>query len=243
MTRRRLDVELVRRGLAPSRTAAQAAIESGQVQVGGIVATKSARLVSESDAVSAEPPHNAWASRGAHKLAAALDAFGVEVEGRSALDAGASHGGFTDVLLRRGASRVTAVDVGYGQLVWRLRNDERVEVRERLNIRHADPAELGAPFDVVVADLSFISLCTVADVLASCGHAGTDWILLVKPQFEVGRDQVPRGGVVLDPDLRAQAVDRVAECFGAHGLDQRGLIDSPITGAKGNQEMLLWLTR
>lgn len=136
---------------------------------------------------------------------------------------------------------MTAVDVGYGQLAWHLRQDERVDVRERVNIRHADPSALGAPFGVVVADLSFISLCTVADVLAGCGDETTDWVLLVKPQFEVGRDRLPRGGVVTNADDRDRAIDRVVSCF--ETLQRRGVVPSPIKGAKGNQEFLLWLTR
>lgn len=241
MVRRRLDVELVRRGLATSRTAAQAAIEAGHIAVRGLTATKPATLVSDGDELSDTRLGQQWASRGALKLEAALDEFDVAVAGRTALDAGAAHGGFTDLLLARGAATVTAVDVGYGQLAFHLRNDERVVVRERVNIRHADPDDLGAPFDLIVADLSFISLCTVADVLIRCGSHASDWVLLVKPQFEVGRANVPRGGVVTNPDHHSEAVDRVAECF--TGLQRRGLVPSPITGAKGNQEFLLWLTR
>ncbi len=242
MTRRRLDVELVRRGLADSRTAAQEAIAQGRVVIGGRPATKAATLVSESDDLASTQPETAWASRGAHKLLAALDSFNISCEAKAALDVGASHGGFTDVLLSREASSVTAVDVGYGQLAWRLRNDPRVTVFERTNIRHADPGELGAPFDVVVADLSFISLCTVSEKLVECGGPAADWILLVKPQFELGRDRVPRGGVVTDEADRRDAVDQVVACFEERGLRRSGVVPSPITGAKGNQEFLLWLT-
>lgn len=241
MVRRRLDIELVRRGLAPSRTAARAAIEAGHISVGGLTATKAATLVSDGDDLADVRPERRWASRGALKLQAALDEFDISVVGRRALDAGASHGGFTDLLLHRGVTSVTAVDVGYGQLAWHLRQDERVDVRERVNIRHADPSALGAPFGVVVADLSFISLCTVADVLAGCGDETTDWVLLVKPQFEVGRDRLPRGGVVTNADDRDRAIDRVVSCF--ETLQRRGVVPSPIKGAKGNQEFLLWLTR
>lgn len=243
MTRRRLDVELVRRGLVVSRAAAQTAIASGVIEVDGMPATKAATLVAEEAEVRRTDPDEEWASRGAHKLIAALDAFDIPVAGRSAIDVGAAHGGFTDVVLRRGAERVVAVDVGYGQLIWRLRNDPRVEVRERVNIRHADPGDLGAPFDLVVADVSFISLRMIAPVLVACGSAGTDWVLLVKPQFELGKGRVPRGGVVVDDGERMEAVEAVGEAFEESGLARRGVLPSPITGARGNLEYLLWLTR
>lgn len=242
MTRRRLDVELVRRGLADSRTEARAAIEAGRVAIDGRPATKPATLVSDSSDLRSTEPEETWASRGAHKLLGALEAFEIDVAGTRCLDAGASHGGFTDVLLRRGAASVAAVDVGYGQLLWRLRNDPRVAVHERTNLRHADPASLGAPFDLVVADLSFISLCTVAQVLVACGGPACNYVLLVKPQFELGKGRVPRGGVVVDQGDREEAVESVVECFVQQGLQKRGVIPSPITGAKGNQEYLLWMS-
>lgn len=242
MTRRRLDVELVRRGLADSRNAARAAIEAGRVAIDGRPATKPATLVSDTADVRTAEPDEAWASRGAHKLLGALEAFPIDVAGAHCLDAGASHGGFTDVLLRRGAASVVTVDVGYGQLVWRLRNDPRVVVHERLNIRHADPQALGAPFDIVVADLSFISLCTVADSLVSCGGPATNYVLLVKPQFELGKGRVPRGGVVVDELDRQAACDAVVACHERLGLRRRDIVASPITGTKGNQEYLLWLS-
>lgn len=198
--------------------------------------------MSETSELRAAEPAETWASRGAHKLLGALEAWPIDVVGADCLDAGASHGGFTDVLLRRGAATVVAVDVGYGQLDWRLRNDPRVTVFERTNIRHADPGDLGAPFDFIVADLSFISLCTVASVLAACGGPESEYVLLVKPQFELGKGRVPRGGVVADERDRQEAVASVVACFEGSGLRMRGVIPSPIKGTKGNQEYLLWLT-
>jgi 23S rRNA (cytidine1920-2'-O)/16S rRNA (cytidine1409-2'-O)-methyltransferase len=184
------------------------------------------------------PPR--FVSRGGLKLQAALDAFPITVAGRRALDVGASTGGFTDCLLQAGARRVVALDVGYGQLDWSLRNDSRVQVVERTNIRHADLAALGAPFDLVVADLSFIGLTTVAPHLAGAGHAATDHVLLVKPQFEVGRSLVERGGLVRDPAAHRQALAMVVEALAGVGVGAVGVIPSPITGAKGNREFLLW---
>ena len=173
----------------------------------------------------------------------ALDAFGVEVGGRRCLDAGASTGGFTDVLLARGAAAVSAVDVGYGQMDWRLRTDPRVSVFDRTNIRLAEPAALGAPFDLVVADLSFISLGLAAPHLAACGRPGTEYVVLVKPQFEVGRGRVGRGGLVTDPALHRSALEGVATAFAAAGLGPRAVCRSPITGATGNREFFLHAVR
>lgn len=210
--------------------------------IDGRPATKPATLVSDTADVRTAEQDEAWASRGAHKLLGALEAFPIDVAETHCLDAGASHGGFTDVLLRKGAASVVAVDVGYGQLAWRLRNDPRVTVHERLNIRHADPTTLGAPFDLIVADLSFISLCTVSEPLTSCAGPSTNYVLLVKPQFELGKGRVPRGGVVVDEHDRREALDAVVSCYQRHGLRKRGAVPSPITGAKGNQEYLLWLS-
>ena len=184
-----------------------------------------------------DPPP--FVSRGGLKLQEALERFGVSVAGTHALDVGASTGGFTDCLLQRGAVAVTAVDVGYGQIDWRLRSDERVTVVERTNFRYAEPAALGAPFDVVVADLSFISLRTVAAALGAVGTEETDYFLLVKPQFEVGRSQVGRGGVVTSPDLHLEALLDVTAGLEAVGLGTVGVCRSPITGAKGNREFLI----
>lgn len=180
-----------------------------------------------------------WVSRGAHKLLGALDAFGVGVEGRRALDAGASTGGFTQVLLARGAAHVVAADVGYGQLAWVLQTDERVTVMDRTNVR---ALELDEPVDLVVADLSFIPLGLVLPALVGCCAPGADLLPMVKPQFEVGRERLPSGGVVRDPVLRAETVRRVAGQAQALGLGVRGVVASPLPGPSGNVEYFLWLT-
>jgi 23S rRNA (cytidine1920-2'-O)/16S rRNA (cytidine1409-2'-O)-methyltransferase len=239
-TRRRLDTELVHRKLVPSRSAAQDAIAAGRVELDGVIRPKASTLVAPGVSVRLVGEGPRYVGRGGQKLEAALDRFDIDVAGRQALDVGASTGGFTDCLLQRGASRVVAVDVGYGQLAWRLRSDPRVETVDRTNIRHADLEGLGAPFDVVVVDLSFISLRTVAAALRSAGAAGTDYVMLVKPQFEVGKDQVGRGGIVRDPELHRAAIVAVASGLEDHGLGAQGAVPSPITGAKGNREFLLW---
>lgn len=184
-----------------------------------------------------------WASRGAHKLLGALDTFDVVVEGARCLDAGASTGGFTDVLLSRGADRVEAVDVGYGQLVWRLRSDDRVGVHDKTNVRSLAPEDIGGEVDLVVSDLSFISLELVLPALASCVRPGGDLLPMVKPQFEVGRDRVGQGGVVRDPDLRAEVVTKVARAAAELGLQTRGCVASPLPGPSGNVEYFLHLRR
>jgi len=229
----------VRRGLLSTRSVAQRAIAEGRVLVGGLPATRPATLVDDRVAVSLVPAGRQWASRGGTKLAAALDAFSVEPAGRRCLDVGASTGGFTDVLLSRGAVSVTAVDVGYGQLDWRLRSDPRVTVFDRTNFRTADPATLGAPFDLVTIDVSFISVRLLAANLAACGRRGTDYVVLVKPQFEVGREQVGRGGLVADPSGHAGAIDGVARALGEAGIGPVGVCPSPIAGATGNREFFL----
>jgi 23S rRNA (cytidine1920-2'-O)/16S rRNA (cytidine1409-2'-O)-methyltransferase len=185
-----------------------------------------------------------YVSRGGHKLAGALAAFeGLAVEGRRCLDAGASTGGFTDVLLRAGAAEVVAVDVGYGQLAWSLRNDPRVHVLERTNVRTLSPETIGGPVGLTVADLSFISLRLVLPALAGCTEAEGDLALMVKPQFEVGKERVGAGGVVRDPALRAQAVLDVATAARAGGLGVAGVTASPLPGPSGNVEFFLWLRR
>jgi 23S rRNA (cytidine1920-2'-O)/16S rRNA (cytidine1409-2'-O)-methyltransferase len=207
--------------------------------VAGKAAPRAATLVADTDAISMTATTRHWASRAGLKLDAALDAFLIEVLGRHCLDVGASTGGFTDVLLSRGATTVVALDVGYGQLDWRLRSDPRVTVRDRTNFRLADPADLGAPFDLISVDVSFISVALLAPVLAACGASGTDYVVLVKPQFEVGRDQVGRGGLVIDPALHAQAMARVAGALQGEGI---GVVDaclSAVKGATGNQEFFL----
>jgi len=230
---------LVRRGLFSTRSGAQRAIAEGRVLIGGLPASRAATLVDEQAALSLarEGPH--WASRGGTKLAAALQAFSLDPAGRRCLDVGASTGGFTDVLLTRGAALVAALDVGYGQLDWRLRSDSRVEVFDRTNFRTADPSALGAPFDLVTVDVSFISVRLLAVNLAACGRPGTDYVVLVKPQFEVGREQVGRGGLVTDPARWAAAVDGVARGVAAVGIGALGVCASPIRGATGNREFFL----
>ncbi|MGN6087784.1 MAG: TlyA family RNA methyltransferase [Actinomycetales bacterium] len=245
--RQRLDAELVRRGLARSREQAASLVTAGKVKVRGTPATKPATQVEPdvSIVVTADDDPG-WASRGAHKLLGALEEFGgrgFRVEGRVCLDAGASTGGFTDVLLRRGAVRVHAVDVGYGQLVWALQSDPRVVVHDRTNIRELTTEILGEPVDAVVADLSFISLRLVLPALSSVARPEADFALMVKPQFEVGRERLGAGGVVRDPALRAAAVREVAEHAWGLGLGVAGVVASPLPGPSGNVEYFLWLRR
>lgn len=244
--RLRLDAELVRRGLARSRVHASELIAARRVTVAGAVAEKPATGVTTDAAIVVVPDDRdpGYVSRGAHKLAGALDAFsGLEVAGRRVLDAGASTGGFTDVLLRRGAAEVVAVDVGYGQLAWRLRTDPRVRVHDRTNVRDLTPDLIGGPVDLVVGDLSFISLRLVLDALLACARPDADLALMVKPQFEVGRERVGRGGVVRDPALRADAVCGIAAAAGARGWGARQVAASPLPGPAGNLEFFLWLRR
>ncbi|MGA9871633.1 MAG: TlyA family RNA methyltransferase [Rhodococcus sp. (in: high G+C Gram-positive bacteria)] len=244
--RARVDAELVRRGLARSREHAVELIDAGRVKISGTVATKPATAVEAGTplVVSAEDNEVQWASRGAHKMLGALDVFerdGFSVQGKRCLDAGASTGGFTDVLLSRGAREIVAVDVGYGQLVWRLQSDDRVHVVDRTNVRSIDADAIGGTVEVVVADLSFISLKLVLPAFVACSDAGTDMALMVKPQFEVGKDRVGSGGVVRDPVLRAQSVIEVAESAAGLGLALRGVTASPLPGPSGNVEYFLWL--
>jgi 23S rRNA (cytidine1920-2'-O)/16S rRNA (cytidine1409-2'-O)-methyltransferase len=246
--RARLDAELVRRGLARSRQQAADYVAAGRVSVAGQVATKAATQVETSAAilVAEDDTDPRYASRGGYKLAGALDAFapdGLTVEGRRCLDAGASAGGFTDVLLRRGARQVVAVDVGYGQLAWRLRTDPRVVIHDRTNVRELTPQVVGGAVAVVVADLSFISLTLVLPALAACLDPDGDLVPMVKPQFEVGRDRVGPGGVVAEPVFRADAIRRVAGAAAELGLGVRGLVASPLPGPAGNVEYFVWLKR
>jgi 23S rRNA (cytidine1920-2'-O)/16S rRNA (cytidine1409-2'-O)-methyltransferase len=230
----------VRRGLAVSRERAQVDIGAGRVVVGGTIADKPARLVTASDAIVLLGPPARFVSRGGEKLDAALEHFGVVVRGRRCLDAGASTGGFTDCLLQRGAARVVAVDVGYGQLHERLRHDERVDLRERTNVRDLDAVAIGGPADVVVADLSFISLRTVAPALLACAGPGADLVVLVKPQFEAGRAEATKArGVIRDPAVHQRVLDEVATALSGLGAAIMGTMQSPITGADGNVEFLL----
>jgi 23S rRNA (cytidine1920-2'-O)/16S rRNA (cytidine1409-2'-O)-methyltransferase len=240
--RRRLDAELVRRGLAPSREAAVDAVAAGRVLVGGSVASKPSTLVAPAEAVSVTGPPRPFASRGGEKLDPVLDRLGVAVAGRRCLDAGASTGGFTDVLLQRGAAEVHAVDVGYGQLDGRLRADPRVVVHDRTNVRGLTPDDLGGAVGVVVADLSFISLTLVLPALARCADRDADLILLVKPQFEAGREAVGKG-VVRDPAQWSAAIARVAAAAAELGLGVAGVCPSPRPGPAGNVEFFLHLRR
>ncbi|KRV49666.1 cytochrome C oxidase subunit II [Wenjunlia vitaminophila] len=247
MARRRLDAELVRRGLARSREHATQLIAARRVTVGGTTATKPATQVDTGAAVVVADDRGdpGYVSRGGHKLAGALAAFGprgLTVRGRRCLDAGASTGGFTDVLLRHGAGHVVAVDVGYGQLAWSLRNDPRVTVRDRTNVRELTPEQLeGELVDLVVGDLSFIPLGLVLPALVRCARPDADLVLMVKPQFEVGRERLGSGGVVRSPELRAEAVRTVAEQAAQLGLGVRQVVASPLPGPSGNVEYFLWL--
>lgn len=246
--RRRLDAELVRRGLARSREQAAELVTAGRVSVAGQVATKAATAVDPAAAVLvtevADDP--GYVSRGGHKLAGALDVFaagGLAVDGRRCLDAGASTGGFTDVLLRRGAAAVVAVDVGYGQLAWSLRTDPRVTVHDRTNVRELTAEVVGDPVELVVGDLSFISLRLVLPALSAVSGPAADLVLMVKPQFEVGKQRVGKGGVVRDPVLRAEAVTSVADAAAGLGWGVAGVTASPLPGPSGNVEYFLWLRR
>jgi 23S rRNA (cytidine1920-2'-O)/16S rRNA (cytidine1409-2'-O)-methyltransferase len=246
--RLRLDAELVRRGLARSREHAAELVAAGRVRVSGAAATKPATGVTTDVAivVADDPDRPDYVSRGGHKLVGALGAFeprGLAVEGRRCLDAGASTGGFTDVLLRSGAAEVVAVDVGYGQLAWPLRQDVRVTVLDRTNVRDLTADLVGGPVDVVVGDLSFISLVLVLDALLAVCAPDADLALMVKPQFEVGKDRVGKGGVVRDLGLRAEAVAQVAAAAAARGWGARGVVSSPLPGPSGNVEFFLWLRR
>jgi len=241
VVRRRLDVELVRRGLAESRTNAARLIGEGRVRVAGMPATTSARRVEAGAPITVVTEGPRFVSRGGVKLARALDTFAVALDGRIALDAGASTGGFTDCLLQHGAARVHAVDVGRGQLAWSIRQDPRVVVYERTNVRTIDAGFLGEPVDVVVADLSFISLCTVAPALVACATDTAEFVLLVKPQFEAGPSRVGRGGIVRDPAVHAAVLHEVSAGLAASGLFVTAVVASPITGADGNREFLILL--
>jgi len=239
--RRRLDVEMVRRGIAASLSEATSAIRSGKVSVGGRPAAKSSMLVMPEESIAMARPARRFASRGGEKLEAALERFGVDVSGRTVLDAGASTGGFTDCLLSRGAALVVAVDVGYGQLDWRLREDPRVKVLERTNVRDLRPEALPRRPDLVTADLSFISLRLVLGALVRCATPGAEFVLLVKPQFEAGRSEVEDGrGVVRDPAVWGEVLRSMAAAAGDAGLQVEGVVPSPLLGPAGNAEFFLY---
>ena len=238
--RRRLDAELLRRDLVSSRTEAQALITADRVLVNGSVASKAARQVAPGDAIVVSGPPARFVGRGAEKLEHALDEFGIYVTGLRALDAGASTGGFTDCLLQRGARQVVALDVGHGQLHERLRADPRVVNLERTNVRHADAETIGGAVDLVVGDLSFISLRLVIPALVSMCQPRAPMVLLVKPQFEAGRQEVDRGrGIITDPEIHRRVRREVEEALTASGCAVAGWVESPITGADGNREFLV----
>ncbi|MGB6161813.1 MAG: TlyA family RNA methyltransferase [Pseudonocardiaceae bacterium] len=244
--RARLDAELVRRGLARSRDHAAELIAQHRVRIGGVTATKSATGVDADTPLLVRATENEphWVSRGARKILGALDSLlagGPTVAGQRCLDAGASTGGFTDVLLHRGAREVVAVDVGYGQLAWPLRTDERVRVHDRTNVRTLRPEAIGGVVDLTVADLSFISLRLVLPALVGCTKPQGDLLPMVKPQFEVGRERLGAGGVVRDPLLRAQAMLDVLAVATTLGLCLLDATASPLPGPSGNVEYFLWL--
>ncbi len=239
MPRRRLDAELVRRGLAGSRAEAHAAVLAGMVTVAGSPATKPASLVASDAPVHVSGAVRRFVSRGGDKLRSGLDRFAVDPRGRDCLDAGASTGGFTDCLLQAGAARVAAVDVGYGQLAWGLRNDPRVTVLERTNARELISADLPFAPDLVVADLSFISLRAVVPALVGVSDSDAEFLLLVKPQFEAGPAGVGSGGVVRDPVIWKRVLGEIVSACRTGGIGVMGVVPSPLVGPAGNVEFLL----
>jgi 23S rRNA (cytidine1920-2'-O)/16S rRNA (cytidine1409-2'-O)-methyltransferase len=241
--RRRLDAELVRRGLASTREEAQDAVRAGLVTVGGVTAQRPATLVAADAAVRVLEPARGYVSRGGGKLEAALDRFDLDPAGSRCLDAGASTGGFTDCLLQRGASAVIAVDVGYGQLSWSLRNDPRVMLLERTNVRNLTRDDLPFAPELVVADLSFISLRHVLPALAGLADPAAGYVVLVKPQFEARTAEVADGGVIRDPDVWERVLAEVSGAAGELGLGTVQAMASPLPGPAGNIEFLLELRR
>jgi len=243
MPRVRLDTLLVERGLAPSRERARALILAGQVNVDGALAQKAGVSVPPNAAIALVEPDHPYVGRGGVKLAHALDAFGIIVEAREALDVGASTGGFTDVLLRRRAARVVALDVGHGQLDWSLRTDPRVLVVEGVNARTLTSEQVPASFDLVTIDVSFISLRHILPVVPPLIKHGADVVALVKPQFEAGRREVGKGGLVKDPAVQKRVVDEVVVAASEVGLTRIAMTESPITGSAGNREFFLHLKK
>ena len=240
----RLDAELVRRELARSRENAVELIAAGKVLVNGIPATKAATQVDAQISITLKDEQAEFVSRGGHKLAGALDHFAnLVVADKIALDAGASTGGFTDVLLKRGAKMVVAADVGYGQLAWQLQNDPRVKILDRVNVRSLTKEQVAEEIDLVVADLSFISLKIVLPALIAVAKDDADFLIMVKPQFEVGKEKLGAGGVVRDAALRKEAVAAVAAAAFSLGLGCLGVVASPLPGPSGNVEYFLWLSK
>jgi 23S rRNA (cytidine1920-2'-O)/16S rRNA (cytidine1409-2'-O)-methyltransferase len=238
--RQRLDADMVRRRLVESRAEAGRAIDAKLVLVNGALADKPARLVDPADAVVLQGPRSRFVSRGGEKLDAALESFHIDVEGWRALDAGASTGGFTDCLLQRGALHVVALDVGHGQLHPTIREDQRVTVLERFHVRDITAEAIHGAVDLVVADLSFISIIRALPSLIAACRPLSELVLLVKPQFEAGKAEVDRGsGVIRDPAVHQRVCDEVTAALTARGCDVLGWIESPITGAQGNREFLV----
>ena len=244
--KQRLDLALVARGLAASRERARALILAGKVRVDSQVQTKAGHATAADAAVEIDEPDHPWVGRGGVKLAHALETFGIDPSGRDVLDIGASTGGFTDVCLQRGAAHVVALDVGHNQIDWKLRSDPRVTVLERVNARALTADQLPDAhrrFGLVTIDVSFISLRHILPVVPALLERDGSVVALVKPQFEAGRDDVESGGIVRDPAVHARVLDDVTRAAAAAGLARRGLTPSPITGAEGNQEFLVWLAR
>ena len=238
MSKKRLDMILVERGLAPTRQRAQALILSGNVLVNDEPADRAGKAYYDSITIRVRGQEHPYVSRGGVKLAAALDQFQIDPTGKVGLDVGASTGGFTQVLLLRGATRVHAVDVGHSQLDWSLRSDARVRVYEKLNARELTLEKLGEQVGIIVVDVSFISLEKILPALMPLSLPEADWITLIKPQFEVGREHVGKGGIVTSEEARLNSVGRLTEAAKALGLTRHGLIESPITGMDGNREFL-----
>ncbi|MCM2323126.1 MAG: TlyA family RNA methyltransferase [Oligoflexia bacterium] len=236
--KKRIDLLLVERGLVASREKAQALILAGQVLVNDVPAQKAGQAVAEEAVIRVRGEDHPYVSRGGLKLAAALDAFNISAQDRLALDVGASTGGFTHVLLLRGIRKVHAVDVGHNQLDWKIRRDPRVVVYEKVNARHARFDLIGEKVDLIVVDVSFISLDKILPALTQFSHSETDWVTLIKPQFEVGKDKIGKGGIVQSEEARQEAVARLTRVAETIGLARLGLIESPITGTEGNKEYL-----
>ena len=237
--KKRLDMVLVERGLAETRTKARALIMAGGVYVDGVKTDKAGALVKEGSGVAVRDTSLKYVSRGGLKLEAALKEFGIDPTGETAVDIGASTGGFTDCLLRSGAAKVYAIDVGYGQLDWKLRQDPRVVVREKLNARYIKPEDTGEPADIVVIDVSFISLTMIIPPALALLRPGGVLLALIKPQFEVGKGEVGKGGIVRDESKHREVVDKITEFVKSLGIGVLGVIPSPIEGAEGNKEFLI----
>lgn len=238
--KKRLDVLLVELGFASTRKKAQALILAHHVLVEDIPITKPGHMISEGSDVRVRKSENPYVSRGGEKLKHAVDTFLISAQGRVALDIGSSTGGFTDVLLQEGVEKVFAVDVGTNQLAWKLRNDSRVTVMEKVNARNLSFTDIGQKVDIIVMDVSFISILKIIPSLLVFSHSKTDWVTLIKPQFEAGREQVGKGGIVKSAEVRQEVIDRVTQDVKKFGLTLQGLIESPIKGTEGNIEFLAY---